>query len=405
MTDDLEAITAAADDFGHAVHRVPALVAAPSDTGEVAEVARYARRTGTTLIPRGSGHSVYGQAQADGGIVCDMTGLSAVAIGDPDSRTVAVEAGTRWSSVLDATLAYGLTPPVLPDYMELTVGGTLSVGGIGGASHVHGPIADHVRSLNLVTADGSRVTDCSPDHRSDAFFGALGTGGAGGIITSAVLPLVPAPSSVRVYQVPCPDAGALVAAQLRAVREERFGYIEGQITLSEYGVWEFAAELGAFMDDGQSAGAVPGDGVTAEDVPYRDFCHRMTPGVRLFAETGDWYRPHPWFSAFLPSDSVEEFVKGALAEMTAATVGPLPTLLYPMRRGQVPVPGLVTPPGDSDEMFFAFTILRTTATSEALSAALESNGRLAQAAVAAGGSVYRISALPQGEQQAESPIV
>lgn len=75
-----------------------------------------------------------------------------------------------------------------------------------------------------------------------------------------------------------------------------------------------------------------------------------------------------------------------------------------MRRGQVPVPGLVTPPGDRDEMFFAFTILRTTATSEALSAALASNGRLAQAAVAAGGSVYRISALSQSEQRADSPI-
>lgn len=68
---------------------------------------------------------------------------------------------------------------------------------------------------------------------------------------------------------------------------------------------------------------------------YRDFCHRVTPGVRLLAATGDWYRPRPWLSVFLPVDAVEECVNVALDEMTAATVGPLPSLLYPMRRGEV----------------------------------------------------------------------
>lgn len=427
MTDDLEAVTAAADDFGHAVHRVPSLVAVPADVRSVIDVARYAHRAGLALVPSGSRHSVSGQAQSDDGIVCDMTGLSAVAIREPGSRpasasaavsgsgspSVSVEAGARWSTVLDATLAYGLTPPVLPDYMELSVGGTLSVGGIGGASHVYGPVVDQVCSLDIVTSNGSRVEGCSPDHRAEVFFGALGTGDSGGIITSAELPLVPAPAWVRVHQVPCPDVGALVAAQLEAVREERFGYVEGQILLAEKGTWEFSAELGVFLDalpdspagpgsmpggapsgsSGGLSGASSGDG-DVEDMTYRDFCHRMTPGVRLLAATGDWYRPHPWFSVFLPVDAVEEYVNAALATMTAATVGPLPSLLYPMRRGEMRARGLATPPVAADELFYAFTILRTTETPDALAAALASNERLAQAALAAGGTVYRISALP-----------
>lgn len=413
-TDSLEAVTAAADDFGHTVHHVPALVCAPDDASEVAEAIQYARRAGTALVPRGAGHSVHGQAQADGGIVCGLSGLSAVAVTSLDSDTdtdtgsvarpgswagapaIAAGAGARWSDVLDAALAYGLTPPVLPDYLELSVGGTLSVGGIGGASHVYGPIADHVRSLDLVTADGSRVTECSSEYQPGLFAGALGTGGAGGVITSAVLPLVPAPVTVRVHQVPCLDVAALTAVQLQAVRSQRFGYVEGQITLSEYGTWAFTAELGTYLASGEEAEPVPGDGVTVEDVAYRDFCHRMAPGVRLLAATGDWYRPHPWFSAFLPDDTVNDYVNTALAEMSAATVGPIPTLLYPMRRGQVPAPGLATPTGDKDGLFFAFTILRSTATPEALDAALASNERLAQAAEEAGGTVYRISALPTG---------
>jgi hypothetical protein len=67
-------------------------------------------------------------------------------------------------------------------------------------------------------------------------------------------------------------------------------------------------------------------------------------------------------------------------------------LLYPMRRGRVPAPGLRTPDG---EVFFAFTILRTTATEMATEQALAHNARLAEAAVAAGGSVYSISAVPR----------
>lgn len=448
MTDDLEAVTAAADDFGHTVHRVPSLVAKPGDDPSVVEVARYAHGAGLALVPSGARHSADGQAQSDGGIVCDMAGLASVAIGEPDSRTasasasisfspagsasslvsgsawVSAEAGATWSAVLDAALAYGLTPPVLPDYMELSVGGTLSVGGIGGASHVYGPVVDQVRSLDVVTYDGSPVADCSPDHHADVFFGALGTGGSGGIITSAELPLVPAPSWVRVHQIPCPDAGALVAAQLEAVREQQFGYVEGQISLAEDGGWEFMAELGVFLNDlpdsSPGSGSLPGDaasdsaggpsGVSSgdgdvEDMTYRDFCHRMTPGVRLLAATGDWYRPHPWFSVFLPVDAVEKYVNAALAELTAATVGPLPLLLYPIRRGEVRAPGLVTPPVAEGELFYAFTILRTAETPETLAAALASNERLAQAALAVGGTVYRISALPTkpNEHEVESP--
>ena len=44
-------------------------------------------------------------------------------------RPVAVTAGTRWSEVLGATLPYGLTPPVLTDYRELSVAGTVVVAG------------------------------------------------------------------------------------------------------------------------------------------------------------------------------------------------------------------------------------------------------------------------------------
>ena len=394
LAGNLEVVTAAADDFGHTVHKVPDLVAFPADMSTVASIALYAHSHGIQLVPRGAGHSVYGQAQSDGGIICDLTRLDAVIL--EDAETISTEAGARWSRVLDAGLAHGLTPPVLTDYLELTVGGTLSAGGIGGASHAYGPVIDHVRELEVVTPAG-KVVRCSANRNPDTFFGALGSGGSGGIITRARLPLVPAPEQVRVCQIAYPDVSALVADQLRLARERRLGYIEGQIELGEDGEWRFSAELGIFSRAGQSPvdpalEALSRRTTNIEDMSYRDFCHRMTPGVRLLAATGDWYRPHPWFSAFLPSGAVEQYVNSALAELTLATVGPIPTLLYPLRRGSVPAPGLVTPA--HDELFFAFSILRTTQADDALAEALTSNERLAQHALAVGGTVYGISALP-----------
>jgi cytokinin dehydrogenase len=395
LSSDLEIITGAADDFGHIVHKVPDLVAFPCCADEVASVMRYGAERGVRVVPRGAGHSVFGQAQCDGGTVCDMSTVNSVAM--TDSSTVAAGAGARWGAVLDVCLRHGLTPPVLTDYLELSVGGTLSVGGIGGTAHVYGPQVDHVRELEVVTPVGERVI-CSPDRDADVFFGVLGGGGGSGIIVRASIPLVAAHERVRVYRVPFPTVGALIVAQTKLAQELWFDYIEGQILRDENGAWRFIAEVGAYhggdsvVDDRALDGIGAGSGpIETEDMTYLDFCRRMVPGVRLLAATGDWYRPHPWFSVFLPVNAVERYVNDALAGLTPETLGPVPMLLYPLRRGPAPATGLVTPAGEG--MFFSFSILRTAATDEAVAISLARNEQLEQAALAVGGTRYGISTM------------
>jgi FAD/FMN-containing dehydrogenase len=64
------------------------------------------------------------------------------------------------------TLAHRLTPPVFTDYLELSVGGTLSAGGIGGTSPRFGGQVDNVAELEVVTGAGERMV-CSPHQRAD----------------------------------------------------------------------------------------------------------------------------------------------------------------------------------------------------------------------------------------------
>ena len=120
-----------ADDFGHIVHRVPEGVLLPGSADDVAKTIRWTAPRGGRFAPQGQRHSTFGRSQVPGGIVADMSTLRN--IGPVDGDRVVVEAGATWSDVLRATLAQGKTPPVLTDYLELSVGGTLIVGEIGRA--------------------------------------------------------------------------------------------------------------------------------------------------------------------------------------------------------------------------------------------------------------------------------
>lgn len=56
-----------------------------------------------------------------------------------------------WIDVLHETAAYGLAPLSWTDYLHLTVGGTLSNGGISGQSFLHGPQINNVLELDVIT--------------------------------------------------------------------------------------------------------------------------------------------------------------------------------------------------------------------------------------------------------------
>jgi cytokinin dehydrogenase len=146
---------AAALDFGHLVRLRPRAVLEAASEEDVARLVRHARAAGVRVAPRGEGHSVYGQAQVDGGVVACLRRLDRIHSLTPQSATV--DAGVRWSQLVERAAHEGVAPPVLPDFLDLSVGGTFSVGGIGGTSFRHGAQVDHVDELVVVTGEGEIV--------------------------------------------------------------------------------------------------------------------------------------------------------------------------------------------------------------------------------------------------------
>jgi cytokinin dehydrogenase len=388
-----------ADDFGHLVHRSPKAVLIPGSVADIATVIGFCGPRHIPVSPRGQGHQTYGQAQVAAGLVIDMGPLNTVTI-DPASGTASVGAGAVWSAVLTAALAHGLTPPVFTDYVELSIGGTLSAGGLGGASHHHGAQVDTVVEIDVVTGTGDLVT-CSASRHSDLFHAALSGLGQVGVITRATLRLVHAPASVRSYQITYPSVAAFTAAQRRVVRDGRFDWLEGAINAVPGGGWQYVLEGSAFYDQTPPNDAALLDGLGFEGAPqiqdytYEGFVTDLAPAIAFLKSTGEWYDPHPWFNMFLPDDAIDSYVATVLANLTTADIGASGlVLLYPVPTAKLTAPLLRVP--DSD-LAFLFAVLRTASPDiGALPAAtmLEGNRDLFLKAQHLGGTAYPVGAIP-----------
>src|SRR5918993_5439743 len=224
LTTDPASLAAAADDFGHLIHRTPLAVLRPGSAEDVAKLVRFARAHGIRVAGRGKGHTAFGQSQAEAGVVIDMTTLNQIHSVGPDAAVV--DAGVVWRDLLLATIPAGLTPPVLTDYTRLTVAGTLSVGGISGRSYIHGAQVDNVLELQVVTGEGELVT-CSESENSGLFEAALAGLGLCAVIVRATGRLIPARERARTPRPFYPDAPAMLADLRSLVDEERFDHIRG----------------------------------------------------------------------------------------------------------------------------------------------------------------------------------
>lgn len=400
---DATTLALAGDDFGHIVHKSPNAVLVPGSINDIIKAVQFARAHGikvggTRGLGEGLSHSTQGQAQVEAGILIDMSALST--IHEINAHDALVDGGVRWSQLLQATVPLGKSPPTLTDYIELSIGGTLSVGGIGGQAFRHGLQADNVLALDVVTGKGELV-HCSPFVKP-LLFNAVRAGlGQFGIIVRARVRLVPVAPQVRVYTALYDDIHVFTADQLKLIDDGRFDYVEGSATPDGSGGWNYTLEAGKYFapatppnNAAQLAGLsyLPGTSATA-DSSYYDFANRLAPTVAFLKSIGAWSLPHPWLNLFLPSAVAPSFIQGVLDDPTLNEVGQGPILLYPMKRHKLLTPFFRAP--DSSRLF-VFSMLRnavppTTAQIDALVAA---NRTIYEDCRSVGGKRYPIDSVP-----------
>ena len=388
---------AAADDFGHLVHRTPAAILLPASDQDVAATIRWAAGRGQTIAPQGRSHSVFGRSQAQGGIVIDMTRLQTVRSVGRDR--VVVDAGATWSQVLAATLPQGLTPPVLTDYLELSVGGTIIVGGVGGMTSRHGVQADNVLEMDVITGSGEKIT-CSASRHPDLFNAVRAGLGQVGVITSATLALLPAPQQIRRYLLIYPDLRTLVNDERLLSADDRFDAVQGAVLKTPTG-WTFRLDaVKAFStdppDDRALLAGLSDDRARAElsTLTYAAYLNRFAALEQALRANGQWLFPHPWLMTFVGDAAVESTVSRELGLLTPADLGPFGQVaLSAFRRQAVTNPLLRLP---ADDLVYAFNVVRIPATDDRAEAdrLVAANHAAYERIRAEGGTLYPVSAFP-----------
>ena len=393
---------AAADDFGHIVHKTPNGVLLPGSPHDVATVVEWANRRGQQVAPQGQSHSVYGRAQVADGIVIDMSLLRTVH--DVEADRVVVDAGATWSEVVAATLPRGLVPPVLTDYLQLSVGGTLVVGGVGATTTRHGVQSDNVVELDVVTGAGEQTT-CSPHHNRDLFDAVRAGLGQVAIITRATLELVPAPTQVRRFLLIYPDLASMLADQRLLDADGRFDAVQGAVVPTPEG-WRYRLDaIAPFAgeqppDDDALLGGLSDVRSAAEisTLPYFDFLNRLAQLEQLLRSNGQWFHPHPWLTTFVGDAHVEAAVGSELANLPPADLGTFGQLVVSaFRRDAFTSPLLQLP---DDHLCYAFNLIRIPTTPDETEAArlVQANRAIYDRVRDAGGVLYPVSALPMSRR-------
>ncbi len=137
----------------------PVGVVLPRTTADLAAAVRLAAELGVSIVPRGAATSLSGQTIGAGVILDTSKYLHRIGIVDRNKMTVQVEPGV----VLDRLNAH-LRPLGLmfgPDVStgdRATLGGMIGNNSAGARSLKYGKVVDHVRSLDVVLADGTLTT-------------------------------------------------------------------------------------------------------------------------------------------------------------------------------------------------------------------------------------------------------
>jgi glycolate oxidase len=182
---------------------LPQYVVQPLNTAEVASVVRYANQFRIPVTPRGRATCLSGgPVPVRGGIVMDLTRMNQKLEIDPHDLVAVVSPGVITADLHRAAEAYGLMYPPDPSSAHVsTIGGNLAENSGGPRGLKYGVTKDYVLGLEVVTPLGDVIRTGGRTFKNVTGYDLtrliVGSEGTLGIITEAVLRLVPKPQAVE----------------------------------------------------------------------------------------------------------------------------------------------------------------------------------------------------------------
>jgi len=182
--------------------QLPAAVALPKTTEQVAAIVRLCNRYGVPYVPRGAGTGLSGGATPTPGcLVVSLARMNEILEIDVPNRRVIAQVGCTNARISEIVQAYGLHFAPDPSSQSVcTIGGNIAENAGGPHTLKYGVTVNHVTGMRVVLPDGT-VVDLGgkhePEEPLDLIGLMVGSEGTLGIVTEATLRLTPLPEAVR----------------------------------------------------------------------------------------------------------------------------------------------------------------------------------------------------------------
>ncbi len=186
----------------------PTCVAIPDTTDEVAEITRIAEAHGAPIVARGAGTGLAaGASPTEGGVVVALTRLNTIDL-DVPNRMAWVGAGVINLDLSKAAEPHGLHfAPDPSSQSACTIGGNIANNSGGAHCLAEGATTSHVLAVEVVLAGGEIVVfgTAAPDPSGLDIKGLIvGSEGTLGIVTRALVRLIPIDRAVRTLLIDYP---------------------------------------------------------------------------------------------------------------------------------------------------------------------------------------------------------
>lgn len=176
----------------------------PLTTKHVSEIMKYAYENNIPVIARAAGTCLCGAClPKKGGIILDFSKMNKILEINKDNLICKVEPGVVIEDLKNEVEKYDLYYPPDPSNLKVSmIGGSIGLSSGGPHTFKYGSTKDYVIGLEVVLADGTIMntgSSCSKDvtgyNMTQLFIGSEGTLG---IVTKAIIRLIPKPEEKRV---------------------------------------------------------------------------------------------------------------------------------------------------------------------------------------------------------------
>ena len=217
------------EDYSHdelgGIEKYPEVLVNVHSTEEVSKIMKYAYEYNIPVTPRGQGTGLVGAAVAIyGGIMINLSQMNNILELDEENLTLTVEPGVLLMTIGQYVSEKDLFYPPDPGEKSATIGGNINTNAGGMRAVKYGVTRDYVRGLEVVLPNGEIINVGGKVVKNSSGYSIkdlmVGSEGTLGIVTKAILKLLPLPKKDISLLVPFPDLATAIETVPKIIKSK-----------------------------------------------------------------------------------------------------------------------------------------------------------------------------------------